>query len=109
MYSVKKKIKYIPPDKDIEAVKEICTLEQLFLLEFVNETAARINEPLHMYGKDVLEDYVILHTRKSKNSDIVPRKIPKPNCIQGKKFLSDERVFPYWNDYPKFLARKLKY
>lgn len=108
MYSVKKKIKYIPPDKDIEAVKQICTPEQIFLLDFVVETGARINEPIHLLGKDVLDDYVILHTRKSKNSNIVPRKLPKPACLIGKEYSSEERVFPQWNDQPKFLARKIK-
>lgn len=107
-FAINKKIKYIPPDEDIEEVRAICTPEQLFLLDFVDETAARINEPLKMYGKDVLTDKVVLHTKKSKNSNIVPRKLPKPECMKGKKYKHNERVFPWWDKEPKFLARKIK-
>lgn len=107
-YPINKKIKYIPPDEDIEAVKKICTPEQLFLLEFLDETAARINEPLKLTGKDVFEDKVILTTRKSKNSDLVPRKLPLPKCLKGKTYKMNERVFPWWSEEPKFLARKIK-
>jgi len=107
-YPINKKIKYIPPDEDIEAVKKICTPEQLFLLEFLDETAARINEPLKLTGKDVYPDKVILTTRKSKNSDLVPRKLPLPKCLEGKTYKMNERVFPWWSEEPKFLARKIK-
>lgn len=107
-YPINKKIKYIPPDEDIEAVKKICTPEQLFLLEFLDETAARINEPLKLTGKEVFPDKVILTTRKSKNSDLVPRKLPLPKCLEGKTYKMNERVFPWWSEEPKFLARKIK-
>ena len=107
-YPINKKIKYIPPDEDIEAVKKLCTPEQLFLLEFLDETAARINEPLKLTGKDVFPDKVILTTRKSKNSDLVPRKLPLPRCLEGKTYKMNERVFPWWSEEPKFLARKIK-
>ncbi len=107
-YPINKKIKYIPPDEDIEAVKKKCTPEQLFLLEFIDETAARINEPLKLTGKDIFPDKVILTTRKSKNSDLVPRKLPLPKCLEGKTYKMNERVFPWWSEEPKFLARKIK-
>jgi integrase len=108
LYPINKKIKYIPPDEDIEAVKKICTPEQIFLIEFIDETAARINEPLKLYGEDVYPDKVVLKTRKSKNSDLVPRKLPLPKCLIGKKYKPNERVFPWWKEEPKFLARKIK-
>lgn len=107
-YSIKKKIKYIPPDKDIEDVRAICTPEQLYLIDFVDQTAARINEPLKMYGKDVFPNQVILYTKKSKHSNIVPRKLPRPNCMIEKTYERNERVFPWWTEEPKFLARKIK-
>ena len=107
-YPINKKIKYIPSDEDIEAVKKICTPEQLFLLEFIDETAARINEPLKLLGKNIYPDKIILHTRKSKNSDLVPRKLPLPKCLEGKTYKMNERVFPWWSEEPKFLARKIK-
>ncbi len=107
-YPIIKKIKYIPPDEDIEAVKRICSPEQLFLINFVDETAARINEPLKLYGSGVFPDKVVLTTRKSQNSDLVPRKLPRPHCMNGKIYLSNERVFPWWKEEPKFLAKKIK-
>lgn len=107
-FPIKKKIKYIPPDGDIDAVMNICTREQKFLLSFILETGARINEPLKMLGKDVLPDKIILYTKKSKNSDLVPRKLPLPECLKGKTFKADKRVFPWWSEDPKFLAKKIK-
>lgn len=108
MYSVNKKIKYIPPDEDIWAVKKICTTEQNFLMDFILETGARINEPLRLKGKDILKDSVVLYTRKSKYSNLVPRKVILPQCLKGKNYESEERVFPWWNEQPKFLQRKIK-
>lgn len=108
LFPVDKKIKYIPPDKDIQEVLNICTSEQILLINFVDETAARINEPLKLYGIGVSEEHVILTTRKSKNSDLVPRKLPRPKCMEGKKYKASERVFPWWKKEPKFLARKIK-
>ena len=107
-FSVKKKLKYIPPDKDILEVLSICTPEQIFLLNFVDETAARINEPLNMYGSDDFPKNIVLYTKKSKNSNLVPRKLPRPECMKGKTFKPNERVFPWWKKEPKFLARKIK-
>lgn len=107
-FPVTKKLKYIPSDNDIEAVKSICTPEQKLLIDFISETAARINEPLKVTGKDIFDDYIILYTKKSRNSNIVPRKVPRPFCLKEIKLNSDERLFSYWSDTPKFLQRKVK-
>ena len=106
-FSVKKKLKYIPSDNDIEAVRALCDNDQKLLIDFVAETGARINEPLQVTGKDIFEEYVILYTKKSRNSNIVPRKVPKPDCINGIQLKSDERLFRNWIDTPKFLERKI--
>jgi integrase len=108
MYSVEKHVKYIPSDKDIEAVLAQCTPEQKRLLQFIDSTAARINECLNLKGKDITGTHVILYTRKSRNSDRVPRKLPLPDCLNGMTFKDEERVFGYWSDMPKFLERKIK-
>lgn len=107
-FPVTKKIKYIPSDKDVEAIRAICTKRQKLLFDFVVETGARINEPLKITGKDILEDFVVLYTRKSKHSNVVPRLVPKPNCIREIKLKSDERLFQDWSNAPKFLERKVK-
>lgn len=106
-FPVTKKIKYIPSDADIEAVRALCDDNQKLLIDFVAETGARINEPLKVTGKDIFDNYVILYTKKSRNSNIVPRKVPKPDCIQGIQLGQDERLFNLWSDTPKFLERKI--
>jgi len=108
-FPVTKKLKYIPSDNDIEAVKSICTPEQKLLIDFISETAARINEPLKVTGKDIFDDYIILYTKKSRNSNIVPRKVLKPDCIRGIELKEDEKLFKLWSDTPKFLKRKIKF
>lgn len=69
VFSVKRKMKYIPSDEDIKDVKALCDFEQKMLVDFVLETGARINEALQLTGKDIGKDYVILFTRKSKYSN----------------------------------------
>jgi integrase len=70
------------------------------------ETGARINESLNLTFEDIKENYLILYTRKSKNSNRVPRKVPIPNCLKG--LTGKGRVFPEWNDQPKFLDKVLR-
>jgi integrase len=108
LFSINRQLKYIPRDDEIEIVLGASTLEQRVLVEFVRDTAARINEPLRMRGNDVLDNEVVLYTRKSKNSDLVPRKVPKPACLQNRSFKPDELVFPYWKSRPKFLERHIE-
>ncbi|MCC6864540.1 MAG: hypothetical protein IT280_00100 [Ignavibacteria bacterium] len=107
-FAVKKKLKYIPSDEEIEAVRKLCDPAQRLLIDFVSETAARINEPLKVTGNDIFDTYVVLYTKKSKNSNVVPRKVPKPDCIKDIKLEPDERLFKLWSDTPKFLERKIQ-
>ena len=107
-FPVKQKLKYIPTDEDIKAVQAICDEKQKLLIDFVKETGARINEPLKITGNDITPEYVILYTKKSKFSNLVPRKLPLPVCIKKISIDRDERLFPYWKEKPKFLERKVK-
>lgn len=108
LYSVDNKLKYIPSDEDILAVMELCDPGQKRLVQFVMETGARVNEPLSMTYGDVFDDYVVLYTRKSKNSNLMPRKVPKPDCLEGLSGKPKERVFPRWDQLPRFLGKKIK-
>ncbi|MBX7047130.1 MAG: site-specific integrase [Ignavibacteria bacterium] len=108
LFSVKKKLKYIPSDDEVNEVKSICDDEQNLLIDFVADSAARIGEPLKVFGKEIFSEYVILYTRKSKNSNIVPRRVPKPECIKHIQILPNERLFPHWNSTPRFLERKVE-
>lgn len=107
-FSVKRSLKYIPSDKDIEAVLAVCDEGQTKLIKFVMETGCRINEALRLTTEDVFDNYIVLYTRKSKNSDLVPRKAVRPVnlCINGHQ--STDRVFSNWTERPKFLEDKVK-
>ncbi|HAY34187.1 MAG TPA: hypothetical protein DCY06_08615 [Bacteroidetes bacterium] len=106
VFSVKRKMKYIPSDEDIDDVKALCDSEQTLLVDFIFETGARINEALQLTGKDIGKDFVILYTRKSKYSDLVPRKVPIK--LHLPEVESDERLFKRWNGNPKFLEKKIR-
>jgi integrase len=99
------RLKYIPPDKDVEAVKKECTDNQRLLIDFVDETAARINEAVSLTWEDVDGNLLTLYTRKSKNSNRVPRRIPMPECLKG--LAGKGKVFTEWNAYPRFLEDKV--
>lgn len=107
-YSIEKKLKYIPSTEEITEVLNICDEEQKRLIHFIESTGSRINECLNLKGCDVLNHNVILYSRKSKNSNRVPRKLPKPNCLDGLSFKPEEFVFNRWKEQPKFLERKIK-
>lgn len=107
-YPIDKKVKFIPSNEMILTVLNNCTAEQQDLINFILETGVRINEVLNLKGQDILNTSVILYTRKSNNSNSVPRKVPKPEWLDNKMFPADERVFKEWNEYPKFLDRKVR-
>lgn len=92
LYSVDHKIKYIPLNEDIEAVKAICTTIQRLLIDFCLESGCRANEALNLRMADVGEDYVILYTRKARHSNLSARKLPKPPCLNGYN-PKGERIF----------------
>ncbi|MCX6155942.1 MAG: tyrosine-type recombinase/integrase [Candidatus Kapabacteria bacterium] len=109
-YSVKKNLKYIPTDADIEALLNVCDQEERLLICFVRDTGARINEAIRLTFNDIIKNDVVLYTRKSYNSDLVPRKVPKPECIKSLITPKDktERVFSRWSELPRFLEKRLK-
>jgi len=104
--SIEKRLKYIPSDEEINNLKAKCDEGQKLLIDFVMETGARIGEALRLSKNDILEDSIVLYTRKSKNSNLTPRKIPIPDCLKGKKF--NGLIFSRWSELPKFLDKKLR-
>ena len=70
------KIKYIPTDEDIEQVLGLCDSDESLLVRFLMDTGARINEALALNPKDIYDGYVVLYTRKSRYSNLIPRKVP---------------------------------
>ncbi len=107
-FSVNKKIKYIPSDKDIEAVRKYCNEGQRQLLDFALATGCRFSEALNLLASDVFDDFVVLYTRKSANSNKVPRRVPRPEGLDISSLQPEQRVFVRWSDKPKFLEKKMK-
>ena len=70
------------------------------MFDFVDQTACRVNEAVRLTQKDVDKTRVVLYTQKTKNSNLTPRVIPRPECLQG-EFTG--KVFKEWNAYPRFL------
>ena len=75
---VEKKVKYVPPVKEIDKVIGIGDQDTQDYLWAIRETMARVSEVNRLTWDDVnLEDrYVILYTRKKKGGHLTPRKVP---------------------------------
>lgn len=81
-FSVEKKKKYIPPKDDVNKVLSLATEEQKNYLLAIITSLARVREINKFKWTDNFEKYIVLRTRKSKNSDIVERKIPKNKTLK---------------------------
>lgn len=108
MYSININLKYIPSEKDILAVKELCTNRQKFLIDFIDQTGCRIMEAVRFNYDDINNNQITLWTRKAKNSNYTPRTIPKPECLKNIDIMADKKVFEDWETYPRFLEEKIK-
>lgn len=81
-FPIQKKKKYIPPKKDVDKVLALADEEQKNYLLGIISSLARVNEINKLKWVDDFSDYIILRTRKSKNSDITERKIPKNKTLK---------------------------
>lgn len=104
-YPIDIKLKRIPTDKEINDVRKKSNDKERFLIDFVDQTACRISEALRFKADDIDAELITLWTRKAKNSNLTPRRIPKPECL--KKYKGKGKVFP-WTDHPGFLEKKIK-
>ncbi len=75
-FGTEKKSKYIPPEEDIEKVLAVATEEQRCYLLTYKLTMARMREINRLKWTDVYDDYIVLKTRKAKNSQVSIRAIP---------------------------------
>ena len=102
-FSVDIKLKFIPSDEDMDEVVNYFDQEEALLFQFAKETGCRINEALRLSAKDVLGNTTVLYTRKSKNSNLTPRKIPTPDCIRNLQFSG--KLFNRWSAQPRYLEK----
>ena len=109
MFPIDINLKYIPSSEDILAVKALCNAKQNFLIDFVDQTACRIMEAIRLKADDVHGDKTTLWTRKAKNSNLTPRTVPRPECLNGLEFRKGKGVFDDWEtSIPRFLAERVR-
>jgi integrase len=106
LFSVKKKMKYIPTDEEIENLLNQCQPDLKLLIEFVRDTGCRISEALKLTWDNVFDGYVILHTRKSKSSNQIPREAKfdttKFSCLDQNQVT----IFSKWKEPPRFISER---
>ncbi|MGV7223898.1 MAG: tyrosine-type recombinase/integrase [Nitrospinales bacterium] len=82
-FPVEKKVKYVPPTKDIDKLIAVAEPDEQDFLWTVRETMARVSEINRLVWEDVdLENRcIILYTRKKRGGHITPRKIPMTQTL----------------------------
>jgi len=110
MFPIFDPIKYIPTGWDIMMVKGNLDLAQIRLLEFCEETGCRVSEALKLEMEHINEDYIMLSSRKSKDSNLARRWILKPEVLDVMKAEGElpEKGLIFgkrWTTYPKFLPK----
>lgn len=84
-FGIKKEKKYIPPREDVEAILSVANEnDRKYLIAFLH-TAARMREINKAKWEDVNfnENYILLRTRKAKNSDVSERKVPLTKTLRN--------------------------
>ena len=75
-YPIDRPKKYIPPQEDIKLVLETATPEERLYLLVVAHTLGRVRSVNKLRWEDVHEDYLVLYTRKARNSDLKEIRVP---------------------------------
>jgi len=86
--------RYIPSEGDIRLVLELATPEQRRYLLVVAHTLGRVRSVNRLRWEDVRDDYLVLYTRKAKNSDLKEIRIPM-NAVLREVLLK----IPHVSDY----------
>ncbi len=106
LFPVDINLKYIPSEQEIALVRDALDNEECFLFDFVEQTGCRISEALRLSFEDIQEGLVTFWTRKAKNSNLTPRRIPVPESLVEVK--GEGCVFKRWNEKPRFLEKRIK-
>jgi len=103
LFPVDKKLKYIPPDQDIDLIKSRINGERLNLFLFVIETGARISECIRAEASDIRGDKVVLWTRKARLGNLTPRQVPFTTPLKALILPVEGRLFNSWTGHPRWL------
>ncbi len=109
-FAVKKEKKYIPKEEDIEKVLSAASQKERFYFLALINTLARVGEINKLKWEDIHDGYLILRTRKSKNSDITERIIPINDTLMevlGSIPKYGEYVFSYRDGKPYIYRSKI--
>lgn len=84
-YGIEKQRKYIPPEADVEKVLALAPKGFRDYLITLIHTAGRMREINKLKWEDVnfAEDYLVLRTRKAKNSAVAERKVPLTRTLKA--------------------------
>lgn len=103
---VEKKIKYIPPKKDVISVLLAAGPDEQDYLYAIKDTIARMSEINRLTWEDVnfKNKSIILYTRKKKGGHLTPRPIPmtkKLYDILYRRYLKRDKTKPwvFWHTY----------
>lgn len=95
LYPIDIKTKYIPTDEEIAELRKKLNHNQRLLFDFVDLTGCRIMEAVTFFNNPETDGNLLtLYTRKSKNSNLTPRRIPDPHI----------QIAREWTAYPRFLG-----
>jgi integrase len=104
LFPIEIKLKHIPSEWELMLVRGNVNDDQRDLIDFCDETACRVDEALRFRVEDINGNMIVLWTRKAKNSNLTPRKLPKPAVLDRMELPSRGKIFGTWSDYPKFLG-----
>lgn len=84
-YGIDKARKYIPPEEDLKKVLDLAPKNFRDYLVTIIHSAARMREINRLRWEDVNfnEDYIVLRTRKAKNSKVSERKVPLTRTLKS--------------------------
>ncbi|MCP4748754.1 MAG: site-specific integrase [Desulfobacteraceae bacterium] len=106
MLPVEKKIKYIPPQRDIDLVIEHATPDVRDYLIAIRDTLARMSEINRLTWNDVsLTDMTVtLYTRKKRGGDLTPRKVPMTSRLYDifkQRYKNRRKDIPwvFWHEF----------
>jgi integrase len=111
-FPVEKRLKYIPPKKDVLSVIAAADPETQDYLWTIKETMGRMGEINRLTWADVnLEErYVVLYTRKKKGGHLTPRKVPMTQKlfeVLSRRYEKREKEKP-WVFWQRYRDRKKK-
>ena len=103
---VEKKVKYVPPQLEIDRVIDQADPDMKDYLWMIRETLARVSEINRLTWEDVnlAEKYLILYTRKKKGGSLTPRKVPmteKLYAVLCQRHMDRDKTQPwlFWHAY----------